>query len=73
MDIKTYRSKAVHFSQVSDWNWQAQKISEQFGLLLYNDLRLELSKHSVLLSSLRNRIRKAPFTIMNIFKTKELS
>ena len=56
-------------SLVGNWDWQPQKLKEQFGQLLYKDLKLEVGKEKDLLTRIGNRLRKTPTQVINILKT----
>ena len=54
---------------VGNWDWQPQKLKEQFGQLLFKDLKLEVGKEKDLLTRIGNRLRKTPTQVINILKT----
>ena len=56
-------------SLVGNWDWQPQKLKEQFGQLLYKDIKLEVGKEKDLLTRIGNRLRKTPTQVINILKT----
>lgn len=56
-------------SLVGNWDWQPQKLKEQFGQLLFKDLNLEVGKEKDLLTRIGNRLRKTPTQVINILKT----
>ena len=56
-------------SLVGNWDWQPQKLKEQFGQLLYKDLKLEVGREKDLLTRIGNRLRKTPTQVINMLKT----
>ena len=53
---------------LGNWDWQPQKLKEQFGQLLYKDLTLEVGKENDLLSRIGMRLDKTLPEVMNLLK-----
>ena len=58
---------------LGNWDWQPQKLKEQFGQLLYRDLTLEVGKENDLLSRIGMRLNKTLPEVMNILKRLKCS
>ncbi|MCR9288561.1 MAG: hypothetical protein NXI23_14390 [Bacteroidetes bacterium] len=56
------------FMVIGNWDWQPQKLKEQFGQLLYKDLKLEVGKENDLLIRIGIRLNKTLPEVMNILK-----
>ena len=56
------------FIVLGNWDWQPQKLKEQFGQLLYNDLKFEIGKENDLLSRIGSRLNKTLPEVINILK-----
>jgi hypothetical protein len=56
------------FMVFGNWDWQAQKLKEQFGLLLYTDIRFEVGKENDLFTRIGSRLNKTLSEVINILK-----
>ena len=56
------------FMVIGNWDWQPKKLKEQFGQLLYKDLKLEVGKENDLLIRIGIRLNKTLPEVMNILK-----
>ena len=56
------------FIVLGNWDWQPQKLKEQFGQLLFKDLTLEVGKENDLLERIGIRLNKTIPEVMNILK-----
>ncbi|MDC3220110.1 general stress protein CsbD [Saprospiraceae bacterium] len=53
---------------IGNWDWQPQKLKEQYGQLLYNDLKFEVGKENDLLTRIGIRLNKTHQEVINILK-----
>jgi len=53
---------------IGNWDWQPQKLKEQYGQLLYRDLSFEVGKEKDLLTRIGSRLSKTPSEVINILK-----
>ena len=67
--MNKFNDNKGHISLVGNWDWQPQKLKEQFGQLLYKDIKFEVGKEKDLLTRIGNRLRKTPTQVINILKT----
>jgi hypothetical protein len=56
------------FTVIGNWDWQPQKLKEQFGQLLYKDLKYETGKEYDLLTRIGMRLNKKHSEVMYILK-----
>ena len=56
------------FMVFGNWDWQPQKLKEQYGQLLYKDLKFEVGKENDLLTRIGNRLNKTLPEVINILK-----
>lgn len=56
------------FILIGDWDWQPQKLKEQFGQLLYKDMKFEAGKERDLLTRIGSRLNKTLPEVINILK-----
>ena len=56
------------FMVFGNWDWQPQKLKEQYGQLLYKDLEFEVGKENDLLTRIGIRLNKTLPEVMDIIK-----
>ncbi len=56
------------FSVLGNWDWQPKKLKEQYGQLLYRDLKLEVGKENDLLTRIGIRLNKTLPDVVKILK-----
>jgi hypothetical protein len=59
-----YRPKTF----IGNWDWQPQKLKQQFGQLTISDLRFEIGKENDLLTRIGIRLNKKLPEVINILK-----
>ena len=56
------------FTYIGNWDWQPQKLKEQFGQLLFKDLKFDIGKEKDLIYRIGSRLKKTPTEVINILK-----
>lgn len=53
---------------IGNWDWQPQKLKEQFGILTLSDMKFEVGREKDLLAKIGSRLSKSHSEVVNILK-----
>jgi hypothetical protein len=53
---------------IGNWDWQPQKLKEQFGQLTLSDVTIEFGKENDMLTRIGIRLDKSPHQVIRILK-----
>jgi hypothetical protein len=66
MDKLHDKSKLLTY--IGNWDWQPHKLKEQFGQLLFKDVKFDNGKEKDLIYRIGSRLKKTPTEVINILK-----